>query len=72
MCIQCDVTKKNKEEMTAAPREGAYVFGLYMEGARWDSQTGFIGESYLKDLTPRLPVIFLKVSLPCVLCNISW
>ena len=61
MCIQCDVTKKNKEELTSAPREGAFVHGLYMEGACWDTHTGFIQDAVLKDLTPRLPVIFLKV-----------
>ena len=31
MCLVCEVTKKNKEEVTAAPKEGAYVHGLYME-----------------------------------------
>lgn len=38
MCLQCDVTKKNREDFTVPPREGAYVHGLYMEGARWDTQ----------------------------------
>ena len=40
MALQCDVTKKSREDIGGAPREGAYVHGLYMEGARWDSQTG--------------------------------
>ena len=31
MCLVCEVTKKNKEEIGAAPREGAYTHGLYME-----------------------------------------
>jgi len=31
-----------------------------MEGARWDSQTGCIMESRLKDLFPVMPVIFIK------------
>lgn len=38
MCLQCDVTKKNREDISLPPREGAYVHGLYMEGARWDTQ----------------------------------
>lgn len=38
MCLQCDVTKKNREDFSVPPREGAYVHGLYMEGARWDTQ----------------------------------
>ena len=34
MSLACDVTKKVKEEMQSPPREGAYVHGLFMEGAR--------------------------------------
>jgi len=60
MTLQCDVTKKNKEDMGGPPREGAYVHGLFMEGARWDIQTGLIAEARLKELAPPMPVIFLK------------
>lgn len=60
MCLQCDVTKKNREDMGGAPREGAYVCGLFMEGARWDTQAGMINESRLKELAPPMPVIFIK------------
>ncbi|XP_020923545.1 dynein heavy chain 9, axonemal isoform X4 [Sus scrofa] len=38
MALQCDVTKKNREELRSPPREGAHVHGLFMEGARWDAQ----------------------------------
>ncbi|ELW52442.1 Dynein heavy chain 9, axonemal [Tupaia chinensis] len=38
MALQCDVTKKNREEFRSPPREGAYIHGLFMEGARWDTQ----------------------------------
>ncbi|CAK8694647.1 unnamed protein product [Clavelina lepadiformis] len=60
MCLQCDVTKKNKEDFSSSPREGAYIHSLYMEGARWDTQTSLISEGILKDLTPTMPVIFIK------------
>lgn len=60
MALQVDVTKKNKEDMTAPPREGAYLSGLFMEGARWDTQSGAIAESKLKELTPSMPVLFVK------------
>lgn len=29
-------------------------------GARWDVQTGVIAEARLKELTPAMPVIFIK------------
>ena len=31
MCLVCEVTKKIKDEIQAAPREGAFTHGLYME-----------------------------------------
>jgi len=60
MCLVCEVTKKNKEEVTSAPREGAYVHGLYMEGARWDINSGSIADSRLKELHPLMPVMYIK------------
>lgn len=51
MALQCEVTKKNREEFRSPPREGVYIHGLFMEGARWDAQvnlrmsqgTSFVG-----------------------------
>jgi len=60
MCLQCDVTKKTKEDFSSSPREGAYIHSLYMEGARWDPQASVISEGILKELTPSMPVIFIK------------
>ena len=60
MTLQVDVTKKNKEDFSTPPREGAYVHGCFMEGARWDTQVGMIAESRLKELTPQMPVLFLR------------
>ncbi|XP_023385619.1 dynein heavy chain 9, axonemal [Pteropus vampyrus] len=60
MALQCEVTKKNREEFRSPPREGAYIHGLFMEGARWDAQAGIITEAKLKDLTPPMPVMFIK------------
>uniref|UniRef100_A0AAQ5ZAJ7 Dynein axonemal heavy chain 11 n=1 Tax=Amphiprion ocellaris TaxID=80972 RepID=A0AAQ5ZAJ7_AMPOC len=58
--LTVDVTKKFKEEFNQPAREGAYVYGLYMEGARWDTQTGVITEARLKELTPAMPVISVR------------
>ena len=38
--ITVDVTKKGPEEIEGATRDGAYIHGLFVEGARWDSSTG--------------------------------
>uniref|UniRef100_A0A4W3K7X4 Dynein axonemal heavy chain 17 n=1 Tax=Callorhinchus milii TaxID=7868 RepID=A0A4W3K7X4_CALMI len=60
MCLAVEVTKKVKEDMTSPPREGAYIHGLFMEGARWDKASGAIAEAQLKELTPSMPVTFIK------------
>nr|KAF6418224.1 dynein axonemal heavy chain 11 [Rousettus aegyptiacus] len=60
MCLAVDVTKKTKEDYGHPPREGAYLHGLLMEGARWDVQSGTIAEARLKELTSVMPVIFAK------------
>merc|ERR1711988_1661793 len=58
--ITVDVTKKYREEVEAAICEGAYIDGLYAEGARWDIQSGTIEDLYMKQLYPKMPVILLK------------
>ncbi|XP_065591374.1 dynein axonemal heavy chain 17 isoform X2 [Cyrtonyx montezumae] len=60
MCLAVEVTKKNREDMTAPPREGCYVHGLFMEGARWDIPSGAIADARLKELTPMMPIIFIR------------
>ena len=47
MILSVDVTKKGKDDYSHPPREGAYVHGLYLEGAKWDSQTGGLGWGWM-------------------------
>ncbi|NXP09467.1 DYH17 protein, partial [Thinocorus orbignyianus] len=60
MCLSVEVTRKNREDVTAPPREGSFVHGLFMEGARWDVPSGVIADARLKELTPMMPVIFIR------------
>ncbi|XP_031213696.1 dynein heavy chain 11, axonemal isoform X3 [Mastomys coucha] len=60
MCLTIDVTKKTKEDYGHPPREGAYLHGLHLEGARWDIQSGALADARLKELTSMMPVIFAK------------
>ncbi|KAJ1529252.1 hypothetical protein ONE63_006052 [Megalurothrips usitatus] len=60
MCLQCDVTKKGRDDFSQAPREGANVHGLYMEGARWDVVLGCVVDSRHKELFPMMPVIYVR------------
>ncbi|EPY83258.1 dynein heavy chain 11, axonemal [Camelus ferus] len=60
ICLTVDVTKKTKEDYGHPPREGAYLHGLFMEGARWDPQSGTIADARLKEIRSAMPVIFAK------------
>ena len=55
-----EVTKKGVEEIEAATREGAYIHGLFLDGARWDTGGGILDEAHLKVLYPLLPVVLIK------------
>jgi dynein heavy chain len=48
------------EAATAPPRDGAYIHGLFMEGARWDTNAGSIMNSHLKELYPLMPIMLIK------------
>ena len=60
---QTEVTKKNAEEIAAASKEGAFIHGLFMEGARWDDKSGTIEESRPKELYAKMPVILIKAAM---------
>ncbi|KAK8861127.1 hypothetical protein M9Y10_012822 [Tritrichomonas musculus] len=58
--LTVEVTKKMENEIDAPPRDGAYIHGLFLEGARWDSKMNSLNEAFLKELYPQLPVIYVK------------
>jgi dynein heavy chain len=63
MALVVDVTKKVPEQIDTAARDAAHVYGLVMEGARWDPGAQTIDEAKTKELYPKMPVITIR-SLP--------
>ncbi|KAK5855255.1 hypothetical protein PBY51_005374 [Eleginops maclovinus] len=57
--FEFEVTKE-ETNMEEKPEDGAYVKGLFMEGARWDRENMVIGESLPKILFDSLPIIKLR------------
>ncbi|KAM6989324.1 dynein axonemal heavy chain 8-like [Tautogolabrus adspersus] len=53
------VLKQAREEITASPTEGVYVYGLYLDGAGWDRKHTTLIESSPKVLFTPLPVIHM-------------
>ncbi|KQS52177.1 uncharacterized protein Dere_GG12117, isoform B [Drosophila erecta] len=60
MLISCDVTKKQKDDVTLPPMEGAFVHDLYMDGASWDCQLNSIVALRPKEMLCAMPVIYIK------------
>jgi dynein heavy chain len=44
----------------AQPDDGAYIHGLYLQGARWDVSDNCLRDMNLKELAPELPVVHVR------------
>ena len=58
--IGCEMTDKNPTDFAEGPETGAYIYGLYMEGARFDRSTMLVDESHPRQLLDVIPTIWLK------------
>ncbi|XP_028903091.1 dynein heavy chain 8, axonemal isoform X1 [Ornithorhynchus anatinus] len=57
--IHNEVLKQTKEEISSAPAEGVYIYGLYLDGAAWDRRNSKLSESTPKVLFTQLPVLHI-------------
>eukprot|EP00002_Diphylleia_rotans_P005088 TRINITY_DN140_c1_g1_i4.p1 TRINITY_DN140_c1_g1~~TRINITY_DN140_c1_g1_i4.p1 ORF type:complete len:4263 (+),score=965.99 TRINITY_DN140_c1_g1_i4:204-12992(+) len=58
-----------KNKPVAPPTDGVYVYGLFIEGARWDDENDCLGESKPKILYTQMPIMWLQ---PCETSTISY
>lgn len=59
MVLHNDVTKSLKDDITAPPQEGVYVYGLYLENAGWDRRGSKLVEAKPKVLFEPMPVVHI-------------
>jgi dynein heavy chain len=63
--ISTDIMNKAAEEITGPPakRDGAHIFGLFVEGARYDFNNKVLDEALPKEMFSLVPVIWAKAVL---------
>jgi dynein heavy chain len=57
LVIQTEVTKRGVEELDAPSRDGAYIHGLFMQGARFDMGLSLVEKSRPREMYCEMPVI---------------
>jgi len=61
LTIYTEVTKKmDVAEISAPSRDGAYISGMYLEGARWNVQNGLLESPKPREMFSLLPVVNCK------------
>lgn len=55
-----EVLKRQIADISSQAREGNYLTGLYLEGARWDMMASNLVSSYPKQMFSRMPVMLVK------------
>ncbi|KAL0220777.1 hypothetical protein RCL1_000631 [Eukaryota sp. TZLM3-RCL] len=54
------VLSQTEDEITSPPAEGAYIKGLYLEGARWNADSGCLADPLPMILVDKMPIIHFK------------
>jgi dynein heavy chain len=60
LTIATDVTKRQVDDLEGPSRDGAYISGLSIQGARWDANAQLVEKSRPKEMSCPIPVINCK------------
>lgn len=61
MGIQCVIFDEiTFQDIKEAPEDGVYVYGMFLEGARWDARKHYLSGSKPKELFSDLPLMLWK------------
>jgi len=63
LAIVTDVTRKSALDIDEPARDGAYITGLNLEGARWNLQQGILDTAEPREMICPLPVVNCKTIL---------
>ena len=59
LVVGCEIMPIGPSEVKKPPKDGVYVYGMFMEGARFDREKMEIAESRIGDLFDPMPCIWL-------------
>merc|ERR1712196_267873 len=54
------ILNQSPDSITQAPKEGAYIRGIFLEGARWDFENSCLAEPLPMELFCAMPIIHFK------------
>ena len=60
LSFKFEILTKSAEEITESPEDGVIVYGLYLEGARFDREAGVVTESRPGEMYDLLPAIHFQ------------
>ena len=60
LVIATEVIRKDPDEVLEHPREGAFIAGLYLEGARWNISAMRLEDAVPREMFCALPVLHCK------------
>ena len=72
LTLLTEVTRKTADQIDGPSKDGAYIHGLVMEGARWDEKAGAIADSRPKELSFPMPVGSCQMPSKVQACIPCW
>jgi dynein heavy chain len=60
LSFEFQIMNEAPEQITEGPEDGVYIFGLFLEGARFDRITGYVTDSEPGTMYDSLPLIHFK------------
>jgi dynein heavy chain len=52
--------EEEPSEVEEPPEDGVYIYGLYMDGARWDREEHVIADQFPSEMYHKMPLIWFK------------